>query len=238
MSYRQLSLLIILNIFLRKQILFYIPYKRQFRMNRYFKRFNILAYQQTESYCPKCYEELFHLLQIYISSAVSQDISIPLTFISLLDQVMIHSLLHYPSSSLLHGRVKKIYKLLLTTGNTEWVECISHFYSVILQSQQNHLFSSLLQQLCYQYTLPFLLIIPQKRELPVTGSLLNICRRFDKQSQWKDILEKGHAYQSFHTEVDLVDIMKPLRDIDVSDSMNDLISSYRRILYVWRFVVS
>ena len=61
---------------------------------------------------------------------------------------------------------------------------------------------------------------------------MNICRRFDKQSQWKDIFEKGQAYQSFHNEIDLVDIMKPLRDIDVCSYMNDLISSYRRILYV------
>ena len=44
--------------------------------------------------------------------------------IVLFDDVAVRSMIIYPYSSFLHGRVKKVYKTILNAGNDEWIRGI------------------------------------------------------------------------------------------------------------------
>lgn len=44
---------------------------------------------------------------------------------------------------------------------------------------------------------------------------MNICRRFEKQKELKELLETGSAYKSFTETVKLEEALRPLQEIDV-----------------------
>lgn len=62
------------------------------------------------------------IVEVFIAGHCGDETALECVEVLLLDRVMIDGMKRYPYSSLWHGRVKKVYKTLLTAGNDDWVK--------------------------------------------------------------------------------------------------------------------
>lgn len=81
-----------------------------------------------QKYCPTCVEELIHLIHTFIHSQTGDD-NLKHIDILQLDNLLVKCCIAYPYSSLLHGRVKKVYKSILISGENTWVQGIFTCFS-------------------------------------------------------------------------------------------------------------
>lgn len=59
---------------------------------------------------------------MYITGHCGDQTALECVEVLALDRMMVDGMKRYPYSSLWHGRVKRVYKTLLTSGNDEWVK--------------------------------------------------------------------------------------------------------------------
>ncbi|KAK8816425.1 hypothetical protein WA556_001370 [Blastocystis sp. ATCC 50177/Nand II] len=168
----------------------------------------LLALEDAAAFCPKCFVEAGYVLEVLLFSLNLPEEAgeVSLEQVRRVDHVLATAMGTFTRASLLHGRVKRIYKQFFKRADLP-------AHQLIVDASE--IFAAAVRML-------------EKPALPACGALKNICRRYEKCIKENPALREGKAYAVVAEHLDMAEEMKPLQDIDLES--NPILTFEQRLL--------